>query len=50
MKLGVLTTVLGSLDYEEMLARVVEAGLEAKQSSLRQETILAKLIAIQMNC
>lgn len=29
MKLGVLTTVLGSLDYEEMLDRVVEAGLEA---------------------
>lgn len=29
MKLGVLTSLFGSLDYEEMLARVVEAGLEA---------------------
>ena len=29
MKLGVLTSLLGSLDYEEMLDRVVEAGLEA---------------------
>lgn len=31
MKLGVLTSLLGSLDYEETLAPVVEVGLEAAE-------------------